>query len=406
MIKSSSIWHLSSNAISVILPLFTIPILISRLGLDGYGQIALIQLISAATLPLIDGGMSQLSHVFIRRQLSKVNPFYQAVHLFWFFLTLIPLLIYSVLFDKTLLFPFLLSQLCCVLTFSPSPYFLSLSGRQRDFGLSQLAIKVLHAIFLIAFVFKKDDIVLVFVSQLFITIFVNIAVFRSCAIPRVHFHAWIFKAFIVVGFRKNLRRLSSTPLTYIMPLLISQKASLDSVAIFSIMEKIRGVVWQLIYPLIFRKSPSIAKLFAEREYSKMAEMFRALQRQVLLVALLLVFLIISSNFLVNFIGISSEKLKYHISFSSLAVYCIALVVYALQSLYLSIYGALLNVLFKDVFTLCVCAFVFAIIAGFASSHFSVGYLYISNIGYDLLSLYIIWKLKKSHESNSYKYTAK
>jgi O-antigen/teichoic acid export membrane protein len=395
-----SILHILSNAVSTLLPILTIPLLIARLGLESYGYIALLQLIAAASLPIIDGGVGQLAMRFIKRK-KIVKSYFQSIHFFWFLIATTPVAIYMYIFHPFLFVPLLISQGCTLFIFHPAPYALAIDNKQSSFVCSQFFLRLLHTIFIILFIHAKNDINMFFTSQFILSIFVSCLLFKGDVISSWHKSNKIFFKLLVSSFLYNLRRLSNLPIPYVLPLLVVRNLGVDALSIYSILEKIRGVLWQVIYPILFNKVPLICSFHKTSNLMEMNKLSKTTSSSINFIAILFVtFILVSFFILKGHVHIKNINLN-SIGNLTIFTFSVSLIFYSRQAFFSSIYGALFKPTLNQIYILFICSMLAAFVFGFLSIKFGLMVVFMSNIIYDLVCISIYKNLIKKNENNSY-----
>lgn len=254
--------HWGGNISSIIAPLVTLPFLIKKLGLEHYGELALIQLISITLLPIIDFGMSINGPKWVDAK-SKEGNTNQITRVIIIFHTLIFIIaglltIIYIKFQNPSLIVYLILSLGSIFFTTIIPVYLIIGAKlQEYYGCITILTRVFIILGILNFVDESNGVLKFFIIQLVINILsfliyiylINKGEYELTT-GDIKSDIYEIKKLISNGFQQFIRRSSFLPLNIVIPIILNDNWGASSVAVFSIGEKIKVVIWQIINPIL------------------------------------------------------------------------------------------------------------------------------------------------------------
>jgi len=251
--------HWGYNLLSVLTPLIVIPHLIRQVGMEKYGDLALVQVTSFATLPLVDFGMGSVGAKWINDLQKKVDADRAiliqvlATVATWCIAT-VAALIYIFAVREGLFLEFLISQISVLASLVPAQFILVHREQQRKFGSVGILSRLVLIAMTLLFVVGKDSCEIFLSLQAIISVLVSLILLTSI---RFDFKISIASndyisalALLKLGWPQIIRRSATLPLSLLLPALLTMGGDQAAVAIYSISEKIRTITWQLASPIL------------------------------------------------------------------------------------------------------------------------------------------------------------
>lgn len=252
--------HWINNLAAIASPLFIIPYLLINIGVAEYGRVALVQIVTFATLPLIDFGIGSIgAHYFGEAATKKEGRkiFYASIvahSMAWLVVSLIGgMFVYHA--DPEMVFEYSLSQIAAVFSMIPPVYAVVHYGKQAEFGSFGAVAKLGLIPFVVVTVTQPKDIWLFFSYQAAVNGLLAIYLFRvvlkdtigAAKCPEV-FRTSL--ELLKLGWPQLLRRAASIPIPLGIAALVKSVHGAEGVAIYSVVDKLRTVTWQAIGPVI------------------------------------------------------------------------------------------------------------------------------------------------------------
>lgn len=254
--------HTIANFIGACSPLLLLPHLFRTLGGEGYGQLALIQIASFATLPLIDFGTSSTGPKWLAdhkelpiASILKINAL--STLLTWSVAS-VGAVIYIALIDSSLLMLLIVLQLTAFVSLYPPIYVVAALGLQGTYGVV-FAVSRITVLILTYFFVRKPADLWIFVSINFLltsiaSIILLIIINRQDSNRIKSEEDKFIEAvkFLRASAQQFVRRSASIPIPLMAAASLQSLWGSSAVAIYSVAEKTRTICWQAINPLLSR----------------------------------------------------------------------------------------------------------------------------------------------------------
>ncbi|MBQ0943125.1 hypothetical protein KAK07_07235 [Ideonella sp. 4Y16] len=305
MNKSGVFVHWAYNAASALVPILMIPHLLKTLGPNEYGDLALIQIISFTTLIVVDCGLSTVGPKILAEarksdgDCALPRRLLLLHFLMWVVASLLGFVwLTAVSSERFHLYG--LSQLAVLAAFLPPAYLIIHRGGQLTYGLLGIASRGIHLFTVLLFVRVESDAWIYFLSNAAISLcsslflyrrycFSNDAICRSSGSTRNGLiDLWR------MGLAQLSRRAASVPITVVIPSLLAGHDDKALIALYSLIDKIRTVVWQIINPVL---AAFAAYHFSVEESARLASVYRVKRRFVFIILSIVASTVLLPSFL-------------------------------------------------------------------------------------------------------------